>query len=128
MRRAASRAAPADFCPTSGLVAGSASAVAPYVDGGEEEKPHHVDEVPVPGRELEAQMLLGREVAAIGAQQADGQEDRADDHMSAVEARRHEEGGAVDVAAEPESRVAVLVGLHEAEHEAEDDREPQAQI
>src|SRR3954470_15335542 len=106
--------------------AGSAAAEAPYVDGGEEEEPDHVHEVPVPSGEFEAEVLLGREVAAIGAQQADGQEDRADDHVRPVEARRHEEGGAVDVAFEAEGSVAVLVGLHAAEDEAQNDREPQA--
>ena len=40
-----------------------------------------------------------REVAGVGADQADDQEDRADQHMRAVEAGRHEEGRAVDVAA-----------------------------
>ena len=54
-------------------------AAAPDVDAGEQEQPHHVDEVPVPGGELEAEMLLRREVARIGAEQADDQEDRADD-------------------------------------------------
>ena len=44
---------------------------APDVDGGEEEQPHHVDEVPVPGRRLEADMLVRGEVAEIDPQQAD---------------------------------------------------------
>src|SRR5262249_44424431 len=65
------------------------------IDAGKQEQPNHVDEVPVPGAELEAEMLLGREVSELGADQADDQERRADDHMRAVEAGRHEEGGAV---------------------------------
>ena len=39
---------------------------------------------------------VGRELAGDGAEQADRQEDRADDHMEAVEAGRHEEGRAID--------------------------------
>src|ERR1700678_1165200 len=34
---------------------------APDIDAGEEEEPHHVDEMPVPGRRLEAEMTGGRE-------------------------------------------------------------------
>ena len=41
---------------------------------------------------------VGVKWPAIGADQADDQEDRADDHVGAVEAGRHEEGRAVDVA------------------------------
>src|SRR5204862_309451 len=52
---------------------------APDIDGGEEEQPHHVDEVPVPGRGLETEMLLRREVALVRADQVHEQEDRADD-------------------------------------------------
>src|ERR1700737_667435 len=70
----------------------------PDIDADEQEQPDHVDEVPVPGGELEAEMLLRREVAGIGASQAHDQEDGADQHMEAVEAGRHEEGRAVDIA------------------------------
>src|SRR4051812_28293809 len=88
------------------------------VDAGEQKQPHHVDEVPVPGREFEAEMLVRPEVAGVGAEQAHGQEDGSDDDVEAVEAGRHEEGGAVDVAFEREVRVAVLVGLHAGEQRA----------
>src|SRR3954453_12533832 len=67
---------------------------APDVDADEQEQPHDVDEMPVPGRRLEAEMLLRGEVAFVRADQADDQEDRADDDVGAVEARRHEEGRA----------------------------------
>src|SRR6478672_12365979 len=77
----------------------------PHIDAGEQEQPDHVDEVPVPGGEFEAEVLGGREVALERARQAHDQEDRADDDMRAVEAGRHEEGGAVDVAAEVEGGV-----------------------
>ena len=52
--------------PGGGLRAG-----APDIDEGEQEQPDHVDEVPVPGGGLEAEMLLGREVAGQRADQAD---------------------------------------------------------
>src|SRR5262249_57583994 len=74
------------------------AAGAPDVDAGEQEQPHHVDEVPVPGAELKAEMLRRREMAEIDADQAHDQKGRPDDDMSAVEAGRHEEGRAVDVA------------------------------
>src|SRR4051794_35172907 len=80
-------------------------AVSPDIDAEEQEQPDHVDEMPVPGGELETEMLGRREVAGIGAEQAHQQEDGADQHMETVEAGRHEEGRAVDVAAEGEGRV-----------------------
>src|ERR1700761_5492759 len=76
--------------------------VTPDIDADEQEQPDPVDEMPVPGGEPEAEMLLWREVAGIGACQADDQEDGADQHVEAVEAGRHEEGRAVDVAGERE--------------------------
>ena len=53
-------------------------AVAPDIDADEQEQPHHVDEMPVPGGEFEAEMLGRREMSGIGADQADDQEDGAD--------------------------------------------------
>src|ERR1700710_352707 len=90
-------------------------AVAPDVDAYEQEQPYHVDEMPVPGGEFEAEMLGRGEVPGQGAEQAHDQEDGADQHMEAVEAGRHEEGGAVDIAGETEQRVAELIGLHAGE-------------
>src|SRR5690606_40953629 len=43
------------------------------VDEGEQEQPDHVDEVPVPGGRLEAEVLLRRELAGEQAQQADAE-------------------------------------------------------
>src|SRR3546814_4492963 len=59
----------------------------------EQEQPHHVDEMPVPGSRLEAEVLLWREIAIVEPLQADGEEDGAHHHVKAVEAGRHEEGG-----------------------------------
>src|ERR1700760_1274198 len=86
-------------CATVGPLSMSASddrTLAPHIDADEKEQPHNVDEVPVPGRRLEAEMAGRGELTGDGAEQANRQEDRADDHMQAVEARRHEEGRAVD--------------------------------
>src|SRR5215204_4205439 len=94
---------------------------APHIDAGEQEQPDDVDEVPVPGREFEAEMLRRREMAEIGTDQADDQERGADDDMEAMEPGRHEEGRAVDIAAEMEGRVAVLVSLHRSKGEPERD-------
>src|SRR4029079_8983067 len=98
----------------------------PYVYAGEQEQPYHVDEVPVPCGELEAEVLFRREVAGSCAQQTDDQEDRADDHVCAVKTGRHEERGAVDIAAEVEVRVRIFVGLHAGEGEAKQNGENQA--
>src|SRR5438067_617486 len=105
---------------------GVTAARAPHVDAGEQEQPHDVDEVPVPGGELEPEMLGRREVAAQRTQQADDEENGADDHVRAVKTRRHEEGRAVDMPAEAEMGVAVLVTLYGGEREAEQDGEDQA--
>ena len=72
----------------------------PQIDGDEEEEPYHVNEMPVPSSKFETKMLLRREMTSRGAQQAHSQEDRSDDHMEAVKAGRHEEGRAVNIAAE----------------------------
>src|ERR1700712_4604253 len=93
-------------------------AAAPHVDAGEQEQPHHVDEMPVPGAELEAEMLGWREVAEIDADEAYDQEGRADDDMRAVEAGRHEEGRAIDVTAVVERRVHVFEALHAGKQQA----------
>src|SRR5271169_1744316 len=93
---------------------------APPVDAEEQEQPHHVDEVPVPGGGLEAEMLARLELAGHGAEQADQQEGRADEHMEAVEAGGHEERRRIDVVAEAERRVEVLEGLDRGEADAQD--------
>src|SRR5262249_24282405 len=93
----------------------------PHIDAGEQKQPDYVDEMPIPGGEFEAEMLRRSEVTEISAAQANDQECGADDHVRPVEAGRHEEGGAVDVATEIEPGVAVLVRLHAGEREAERD-------
>src|SRR3984893_4788075 len=103
----------------------SRGAAAPDVDAGEQEQPHHVDEMPVPGAELEAEMLRRRELAGYGAEQADDQEGRADDDMGAMEAGRHEERGAIHVAGKVERGVGIFPGLHAGESETERDGEHQ---
>src|SRR5690606_4487137 len=75
---------------------------------------------------LEAEVLLGREVALQRPQQADEEEDRADDDVRTVEAGGHEERRAVDVPGVVERRVAILVGLQQREHEAKANRQRQA--
>src|ERR1700712_119943 len=84
---------------------------APPVDADEEEQPDDVDEMPVPGRRLEAEVMVRLEMPGPGAEPADDQEGGADDDMEAVEAGRHEEGRGVDAVLEGEGGVAVLEGL-----------------
>src|SRR5258705_13615848 len=82
--------------------------------------------MPVPGGELEAEMLRRYEMTEISADQADDQKRRADDHMRAVKAGRHEEGGAIDVAAVVKRRVTVLITLYAGERETEHNGQDQA--
>src|SRR5690348_9295356 len=123
---AATRPPPCSTGARNLLHAKTAAAGAPDVDADEQEQPDHVDEMPVPGGELEAEMLLRREMAAIGADQADDQEHGADQHMEAMEAGRHEEGRAVHISREVEGGVGVFVGLHSSEARTEEDGEDQA--
>src|SRR6185437_8254049 len=97
------------------------AAGAPDIDADEQEQPDHVDEVPVPGGKLEAEMLSRAELSGIGPRQAHDQEDGSDQHMEAVEAGRHEEGRDEDIAREIESGVGVFVALHAGEGGAEQD-------
>src|ERR1044071_5650330 len=101
-------------------------ALPPHKDAGEQEEPHHVDEVPVPGRSFETEMTRRGELAGHSAEEADSEEDRADDDVEAVKARRHEEGRAIDVARIGERCVAVLIGLERGEAHAEDNGERKA--
>src|SRR3954454_9866876 len=96
-------------------------AMTPDVDTDEREQPDHVDEMPVPGGEFEAEMLGRRKMSSHGAEQTHGQEDGADQHVEAMEAGRHEEGRAVDIAAERECGMAVFIGLNAGERGAEYD-------
>src|SRR5204862_7020082 len=81
-----------------GAVRHGFGAVAPDVDADEKEQPHHVDEMPVPRGEFEAEMLGRAEMPGIGTEQTDDQEYGSNQHMEAVEPGRHEEGRAVDIA------------------------------
>src|SRR5579863_1447377 len=97
----------------------------PEVDATEQEQPDDVDEMPVPGGELEPDMVARSELAEPGAQQAGGQENHADDDMRAVKAGGHEEGRAVDRVLEVERRVDVFVSLGEDEEHPQRDPERQ---
>ena len=106
-QRGQRQASPVDrtdnYCPCVGAGAGTEE-----VDADEEEQPDHVDEMPVPGRGLEAEMMVRLEMTGPGPEEADDQEGRADDDVEAVEARRHEEGRGIDAAAEVEGGMAVF--------------------
>src|SRR3974390_1242279 len=82
--------------------------------------------MPVPGGELEAKGLRRTEMTGHQGGEAKSQEDRADDHMRAVETGRHEEGGAVNVAAVMKASVRIFIGLHAGEGEAKQDSEHEA--
>src|SRR3546814_13901444 len=98
--------------PWRNLVRGDRRApAAPDIDDDEEEQPHDVDEVPVPGGGFETEMLLRGEMTLIGAHEADDQEDRADQNVKAVEARRHKEGRAVVARPEADGSMGRFIGL-----------------
>ncbi len=73
-----------------------AVSIAPPVNSDEEEEPNHVNEMPVPGGGLEAEMFFRCEVAFGCAHPADEQEDCSNENVEAVETGRHEEGRGVD--------------------------------
>src|SRR3954454_11566817 len=100
------------------LLAGDLARAVP-VDEGEQEQPHHVDEMPVPGRGFEAEMPLCRKGIVVGAEPADDQETGADDDVEAVEAGGKEERRRIDAAAdELERRVHVFDCLEHGEAQA----------
>src|SRR5579872_3370400 len=102
------------------LFAESRAGAAPPIDADEKEQPDDVDEVPVPRRRLEAEMMVGTELAFDRANQANEQERRADDDMCAVEAGRHKEGRRIHALGEAEGGVAVFPSLTGGEAKAED--------
>src|SRR5689334_10132567 len=102
------------------------AAAAPPVDADEQEQPDDVDEVPVPRRRLEAEMVVRPEMPGACAEEIHREEAGADDDVEAVEARRHEEGRGVDAVLEAESGVRVLPGLQAGEGDTEDDGEAEA--
>ena len=54
---------------------------APDVDTAEQEDPHHIDEMPIPGCGLEAEMMIRLEMAQGSTGQTNGQEYGADNDM-----------------------------------------------
>src|SRR5579883_2822198 len=132
-QRQASAAATGETAPPSPVTDGIAPSArelraraAPPVDADEQEQPDHVDEVPVPGCGLEAEVMVRREVPLDGAAEVHREEGGADDHVEAVEAGRHEEGRGIDPVFEGEGGVAVLVGLERGEADSEEHRRGEA--
>ena len=62
-----------------------------YVDEGKQEQPDHINEVPIPSRKLEPEVLLGCQITRVHTQQTDRQEDRSDYDVRTMEAGRHGE-------------------------------------
>src|SRR5271170_7449491 len=101
------------------------AAAAPPIDADEQKQPDDIDEMPIPSRCLEAEMVVRLEMPEPCPDQADDQKGRADDDVEAVKARRHEEGGRKDAAGKMEGGVAVLVSLDRGEAQTEEDGERQ---
>ena len=56
----------------------------PPVDAHEQEQPHDVDEMPIPGSGFQAKMMVGFEMALRRTPQADREEAGTDDHVETV--------------------------------------------
>ena len=96
------------------------------VDGRVDDDPHHVDEVPVDARHLDAAVVLGREVAAEGADRDEQQQRQADEDVRAVQAGEAVEDRALGAVLRREADVDVLVDLDEQERAAEQERREDA--
>src|SRR6218665_2331093 len=81
--------------------------------------PRPVDQVPVPGGALEAEMLVGREMPFLQPQRDHQQHQHAHEHMEAVKAGEHEERRAEHARTEFEVQVGVQVGVFIALHQQE---------
>ena len=62
------------------------------VNKGKEEEPDDINEMPIPSRSFETEMLLWTQAALHEAQIHHRQEYRPDQNMQPVEACRHKEG------------------------------------
>src|SRR5213596_3536014 len=82
-----------------------------HVDGGEDDDPHHIDEVPVDARHLDAEVTLRvlPEVTAPGADVGEGEQDQADRDVRSVQAREAVEDRAEGRVASAEAQMNVLV-------------------
>ena len=77
------------------------------VDKRRTDRPDHIDEVPIPGRNLESEMTLwGEMIPQHDAQPDDGQEKGAQQHVQSMEPGQNEEGIAIDagISRSPRSR------------------------
>src|SRR5215472_1299578 len=93
------------------------------VDRREDDDPHHVDEVPVDPADLDAVMVLGREVPSEGADRHEGEDRQPDEDVAAVEAGEAEEDGGERAVARVEADAHVLVQLPDQEGEAHEERQ-----
>src|SRR5829696_6664196 len=90
------------------------------VDGDVDHDPHHVDEVPVDPRKLDAEMRVRLRpiMPADGANQSVEQQVQADEDMGAVQAREAVERRAERQIVRTEPEPCVLASLDEEEGEA----------
>src|SRR4051794_9678293 len=100
------------------------------VDGREDDDPHHVDEVPVDARHLDAEVVLRvrSEVAAPGADVGEGEQHQTDEDVGAVQAREAVEDRAEGAVAGREADVDVLVDLDEEKGRAQQPGHRQAHL
>lgn len=101
----------------------------PPVDPAEQEQPYDVDEMPIPGGSLEADMLFRFEMGSIDSVETNSEERGADKNMEAVEAGCHVECRAKDLARDLEAlwvidRVDILISLETSEDGTKPHRQP----
>src|SRR5262249_56341858 len=103
-----------------------AAPFAPPIDADEEEKPDHIDKMPVPRARLEAEVMVRLEVSRPCPIEADDQEGRTNDDVKPVKPGCHEKRRRVDAAGEVKWSVTVFVALNRGEAEPEKDGQRQS--
>src|SRR5215813_9125550 len=106
--------------------AGAAAALTPPINAHEQEKPDDVDEMPIPSRRLEAEVMVGFEMPGPRPKETNDQKGRPDDDVKTVEPGRHEKSRGVDAISEVERGVAVLPSLNRGEADAKEDGQRQS--
>src|ERR1700690_3388778 len=95
------------------------------VNKDEQSQPDHVHKVPVPGHSLKREVVFRGKVAFHGAKQHHKQHQCTHGHMKSMEAREHEERGAINARAQgqpqPIVSLMIFVRLQKQERKAKAD-------
>src|SRR4051812_27530265 len=102
------------------------SASSEDVDRRVDDDPHDIDEVPVDAADLDAVMVLRREMPPEGPDRHEEQDREADEHVRAVQARQAEEDRRERAVARVEADPGVLDSLRDQEGQAHQERQQEA--